>query len=204
MRPYTRGRLDWPGWYLIWDYCAGFIVNWGVHHLDIALWGCPALGRERFQLTCKASYRDDGLSDNVNGWRAEYRYASGLRMTFSDTGHPNAQGCRFEGDQGRVHVNRGGIHAKPASLLSVRLRPTDLHLHESTHHQGGFVESIKSRREPVAPVEAGHRASYFGMIADIAARLDRRLEWDPAAERFLGDDEANRMLTRPMRAPWAL
>jgi predicted dehydrogenase len=204
MKPYNRGRLDWPGWYLIWDYCAGFIVNWGVHHLDIAHWGCPALHAATFELTCKADYRCDGLCDNVNGWQAQFVYPGGLRLLYSDTGHPYAQGCRFEGDKGWVHVNRGGIHAEPASLLKVQLRPNELHLHRSTHHQGDFAESVRSRRDPVAPVEGGHYASYFGMIADIAGRVQRKVTWDPAAERFVGDAEANRMLTRPLRAPWTL
>jgi len=189
MKPWNRARLDWPGWYLIWDYCVGFICNWGVHHLDIALWGY---------------YRDFGLTDNVNGWQAEFVYPSGLRMSFSDTGHPHAQGCRFEGDQGWVHVNRHSISAQPTSLLQLALRPNDIHLHESTHHQADFVKAVRKRSDPVAPVEAGHRASYFGMIADIAGRLRRKLVWDTAAERFVGDGEANRMLTRPMREPWTL
>ncbi|MFP4057558.1 MAG: Gfo/Idh/MocA family protein [Candidatus Brocadiia bacterium] len=204
MRPYNRGRLDWPGWYLIYDYCAGFIVNWGVHHLDIALWGCPRLGDLPCELACQATYRDDGLSDNVNAWQAEFRYPDGLRMSFSDTGHPHPQGCRFIGDEGRVHVNRGGIRAQPASLLDVRLRPHEVHLRQSSHHQGDFIRAVRSRRDPVAPVEAGHRASTLGLIADIGGRLGRSLRWDPAKERFPGDDEANAMLRRPMRSPWTL
>ena len=204
LKPYNRARLDWPGWYLIWDYCAGFVVNWGVHHLDIAHWGCPELAEQPFDLTCTATYRDDGLCDNINGWKAEFVYASGLRMSFTDTGHPNAQGCRFEGEEGWVHVNRGGIHAEPASLLKVALRPSELRLYESTHHQADFVRAVRAGRDPVAPVEAGHRASYFGMIADIAGRVRRKVRWDPKAEQFVGDAEANRLLTRPMRSPWTL
>jgi predicted dehydrogenase len=204
MRHYNRGLLDWPGWYLIWDYCAGFITNWGVHHLDIALWGCPRLAAQPFELASKTTYRDDGPSDNVNAWQAEFRYPDGLRMAFTDTGHPLPQGCRFVGEEGWVHVNRGGIRAQPASLLGVQLQAHEVHLHESGHHQGDFLRSVRSRRQPVSPVEAGHRASYFGMIAEIAGRLGRTLRWDPAAERFVGDEEANRLLCRPMRSPWAL
>ena len=204
MKPYNRGRLAWPDWYLIWDYCAGFIVNWGVHHLDIALWGCPQLGTEPFDLTCKADYRNDGLCDNVNGWQAEFVYADGLRLSYSDTGHPHAQGCRFDGDKGWVHVNRGGIKAEPASLLTAAIRPNEIHLHESNHHESDFIRSVKSRRDPAAPVEAGCKASYFGMLADIAARVQRKVRWAPEAERFVADDEANRLLTRPLRAPWSL
>ena len=204
MKPYNPGRLSWPDWYLIWDYCAGFIVNWGVHHLDIALWGCPQLGTLPFDVACQAQYRSLGLSDNVSGWQAEFSYPDGLRLSYSDTGNPHEQGCRFEGDAGWVHVNRSRIRAEPASLLSAGIRPGETRLHESTHHQHDFIGSVRRRRDPVAPVESGHLATCLGLIADVAGRLRRPLKWDPATETFQDDGEANRLLSRPMRAPWAL
>ncbi|MGD8499316.1 MAG: Gfo/Idh/MocA family oxidoreductase [Phycisphaerales bacterium] len=203
MKPYNSGRLAWPDWYLIWDYCAGFIVNWGVHHLDIANWGCPAVGSEPFEVICKGTYRNDGLTDNINDWQGEFNYASGLRMIYSDTGNPNKQGCRFEGDKGWVHVNRGGIWAEPASLLEAKIKP-DEKLYESANHHGDFLDCVRTRRDPVAPVEAGHKASYLGLIPEIAVRLKRKLSWDPATEKFVNDNEADRMLARPMRGPWHL
>jgi len=204
MKPYNRGRLAWPDWYLIWDYCAGFIVNWGVHHLDIACWGCPDLGTKPFDLICSGSYRREGLTDNINDWQAEYAYPGGLRMTFTDTGHPNAQGCKFVGEEGWVHVNRKGIWAEPASLLKVTLKPGDAHLQTSSHHQDDFLKAVKTRRDPVSPVEAGHHASSLGLLGEIACRLRRKVTWDPKVEKFAGDQEANRLLSRPMRAPWTL
>ena len=203
-KPYCAGRLGWPDWYLIWDYCAGFIVNWGVHHLDIAHWGCPVLGRERAEITCKGTYRSEGLTDNINGWQAEFQFAGGLRMTHTDTGHPNKQGCEFVGDKGRVHVNRRGISAAPASLLKVALGPNDIRLAESSHHQANFLQCVRTRRDPVSPVESGYVASNLGLLPEIATRLKRKLTWDPKAEKFLSDDGANRRLSRPMRSPWSL
>ena len=203
-KPYNPGRLAWPDWYLIWDYCAGFIVNWGVHHLDIACWGCPDVGTKPFELTAKGSYRSEGLTDNINDWQGQYVYPGGLRMTFTDTGHPNAQGCKFVGDKGWVHVNRGGIRAEPASLLTVTLKPGDVRLHRSGHHQGDFLQAVKARRAGVSPVEAGHRASALGLLGEIACRVRRKLTWDPKAGQFTGDEEANRLLSRPMRDPWRL
>jgi hypothetical protein len=63
---------------------------------------------------------------------------------------------------------------------------------------------VKSRRETIIPAEIGHRAASMAQIAYIAARLDTKLKWDPVAERFPGHDEANAMLSRPMRAPWKI
>jgi predicted dehydrogenase len=204
MKPYNGGRLAWPDWYLIWDYCAGFSVNWGVHHLDIANWSCPAVADEPFEIECKGSYRDDGLTDNINDWRAEFEYESGLRMSFSDTGNPNKQGCRFEGDKGWLHVNRSGIWAEPASLLEVKIKPDEINLYESNDHLSDFIKCVRTRSDPVSPVESGHKASFLGLITDIAARVKRKIRWNHGRERFVGDDEANRMLSRPMRSPWRL
>jgi predicted dehydrogenase len=204
MKPYNSGRLAWPDWYLIWDYSAGFIVNWGVHHLDIANWGCPAVTSQPFELEFKGSYRNDGLTDNINDWQGQFTYASGLKMTYSDTGNPNKIGCTFEGDKGWVYVDRAGIWAEPASLLDVKLKPDEIHLHESTSHHSDFLQCVRSRRDPVSDVEAGHKASYLGLIAEIAVRLNRKLKWDPVAEKFIDDDQANRLLARPLRSPWHL
>ncbi len=204
MKPYNGGRWAWPDWYLIWDYCAGFIVNWGVHHLDIANWGCPVVGNEPAEIECKGSYRNDGFTDNINDWQAEFTYASGLRMTHTNTDNPNKQGCRLEGDKGWVHVNRQGIWAEPASLLKVKIKPDETSLGASTSHHADFLDCIRSRRDPIAPVEAGHKASYLGLVPEVACRLRRKLKWDPAKEQFADDREANQMLTRPMRSPWHL
>ena len=197
-KPFTPCRIDWPGWYLIWDYCAGFIVNWGVHHLDVAHWGMPSIGRTACRVSCNATYRTHPICDNISSWQAEFLFDDGLRMHFTDTGNPLPQGTRFIGDRGWVHVNRQGIRAEPASLLDVRVKPG---LYESNHHHADFLRCVRDRRDPVAPVEAGHVASLLGMIAEIAGRLGREIRWDPAVERF-DDGEANRLLTRPMRGPW--
>jgi len=205
-RPYNRGLWAWPDWYLTRDYCVGFIVNWGVHHLDIANWGCPALTAEPCELEFGGSYRNDGLTDNINDWKGEFRYDSGLRMTYSDTGNPNKQGCLFRGDRGWVHVNRGGIWAQPESLLKVRIKPDEIHLDVGAvgSHYENFIQCVRSRKDPIAPVEAGHQASYLGMIAEVSIRLGRVLRWNPKAEQFVGDNQANLLLSEPMRSPWCL
>jgi len=201
-RPYTPYCIDWPGWYLIWDYCAGFIVNWGVHHLDIANWGRPSIGEQPCRVTNKSTYRTHVVCDNINSWQAEFHFDDGLRMHFTDTGNPLPQGTRFIGDEGWVHVNRAGIKAEPATLLDVQITPDEQGVYESNHHHADFVDCVLKRRDPVAPVEAGHVASYLGMLAEAAGRLERELRWDPAVEQFTDDSDANRLLTRPMRSPW--
>ncbi len=202
-QPYNPGRVAWPDWYLIWDYCAGFICNWGVHHLDIANWGCPQLGTEPFEVECQGVYRKKGFTDNIESWRAEFTYASGLKMIFTD---PQKQktGTRFIGDKGWVHVDRAGIWSEPESLLKTELKEHELHLHASKHHQDDFLTSVRSRQDPVSDIDATHVASYLGLIAEIAARLEKKLKWDPKAEKFTGCDEANARLTRQLHNGWKL
>ncbi|MDD4870087.1 MAG: Gfo/Idh/MocA family oxidoreductase [Kiritimatiellae bacterium] len=204
-KPYNPGRVAYPDFYLIWDYCVGFICNWGVHCLDIALWGCPELAGGTFDLECKATYRNEGFSDNVLGWNSTFTYASGLKMIFTDEDQQKF-GIRFIGDKGWIHTSwgGGGIWAEPESLLKIKIKPEEQKLQLSRNHGDNFIQSVRSRRDPVANVEAGHRASCFGMIADISARLQRKLKWDPNKEQFIGDDEANARLIRPMREPWKL
>ena len=103
-----------------------------------------------------------------------------------------------------MHVNRGGIRAEPASLLKTAIKPGEQHLYESRHHQADLLDCIRSRRDPVAPVEAGHVATAITLVGDIATRLGRKLVWDWKTERFINDDAANRMLSRPMRPPWSM
>jgi predicted dehydrogenase len=202
-KAYNPGRVAWPDWYLIWDYCAGFIVNWGVHHLDIALWGCPELAQMPFDIECQASYRNEGFTDNVNGWSGTFTYPTALKLVYTDVGKQDG-GCRFIGDKGWVRVDRDGIWAEPESLLQVKIKPEEIHLHKSTNHGLDFLASVRRRQAPVADAEDGHRASYFGMLADIAARLRRKLKWDPTQEVFVDAADAMAMLHRPMRAPWKL
>lgn len=205
-KPYNPGRVAWPDWYLIWDYCAGFIVNWGVHHLDIALWGCPRLAEEPFEVECQATYRKEGFTDNVNGWRASFTYASGLKMIYTDeTGQET--GCRFIGDQGWVHADRGRYSAepetlRPESLSQFKFRDSDIRLHKSENHALDFLQAIRTRSAPVADVDAGHKATCLGLIADIAGRLQRKLRWDPVKEEFIDAPDAAALLTRPLREPW--
>ncbi|MCZ7638742.1 MAG: hypothetical protein M5U12_23405 [Verrucomicrobia bacterium] len=74
----------------------------------------------------------------------------------------------------------------------------------SNHHVLDFLDSIRTRRDPVAPVEAGHAATTLTLVADIATRLQRRLRWDWRTERFLDDPAANALLSRAYRSPWTL
>ena len=71
-------------------------------------------------------------------------------------------------------------------------------------HVRNFLNAVKARKDPIAPVEIGHRTASLCHLGNIAIRLMRKLQWDPEKEQFVGDAEANSMLARPLRAPWHL
>jgi predicted dehydrogenase len=190
-------------WYFMSDYCAGWIQSWGVHHIDIALWGQPMLMDSTLEIEGSAVFPTEGQANTSINWNVEARPKRGPKLVFTDD--KNGQhGVRFIGDKGWVHVVRGNISAGPEELLEVRLKSSDLHLYESNNHMQNFLDCIKSRRDPVAPVEGGHAATTFTLVADIATRLQRKLLWDWKAERFINDPAANTMLSRTMRTPWTI
>ena len=63
---------------------------------------------------------------------------------------------------------------------------------------------MKSREDPTEFVEAGHRTASLCHLGNIAMKLRRKIRWDPQQEQILDDEEAGKMLSRPMRAPWTL
>ena len=193
-----------PGWLRTDDYCCGMITGWGSHHMDIAHWGmgCEHGGPLTVQGT--AEYAAEGPWDVHGKFRIEYTYPNGVRLICADS-RKVKQGVEFIGSEGTVYVRRGFIDAEPKSLLKSTIGPNETHLYRSRSHKGNWFECIRSRRETAAPVEIGHRSASACIVGNIAMKLDgRKLTWDAAAERFVGDDEANRMLTRPMRTPWRL
>lgn len=205
--PYTEERVhpqnnfDRPGWLRISDYGSGMITGWGSHHLDIAHWGMDMGGSGPLEIEGRTEYPKRGLWDVHGPFHIEYAYANGVRMLCDDT---YEAGIRFEGTEGWVHVTRGAIDANPKSLLTASIEPGEIHLYESKNHKGNFIECIKTRAETVAPVENAHRTCTACLLGEISMRLGRKLKWDPQREQFPGDDEANRRLSRPRRAPWTL
>ena len=94
------------------------------------------------------------------------------------------------------------MDASDPKLLESVIQPNEIHLYESKEQHGNWLECIQSGKEPISPVEIGHRACSVCLISHIAMKLSRKLHWDPVSERFINDAEANAMLSRPQRAPY--
>lgn len=198
-RPYHKDCCHY-NFRFISDFSGGQMLNWGAHHLDIAQWG---LGTDRsgpVEVRGEGVFPADGPYDNPVTYTVNYRYADGIALEAS-TAHPG--GVRWEGSEGWIYVNRGKLEASSPALLRSVIGPGEIHLTDSRNHKAHFVDCVRSRRETIAPCEVGHRSSTMGHMGNIAMRLGRTLHWDPVAERF-ADEEANRLLSRPMRGRWTL
>jgi len=190
-------------WYYISDYTAGFITGNGVHFVDIAQWG---IGDEVKPLEVNTSAVDipaDGLVDDAIAWQSEVIYENGVRMSYSSEGNPHPDGIRFVGTEGWIHVTGGGtLSANPTDVLKSTIDPNEVHLYASPGHHRNFLDCIKTRQPAAASAEVGHHATTTCNLVEISARLGRKVNWDAQSQRFTGDESANHLLSRAMRAPW--
>ena len=105
----------------------------------------------------------------------------------------------------RGRVRAANAIASDARLLKDPLPSDAIRLYVSNDHHANFIDCVRSRKATICPAEVGHRSVSVCHIGNISLRLGgRKLAWDPATERFTGDEDANRMLDRPKRGPWKI
>ncbi len=205
--PYTEDRVHpqqgfgRPGFLQIERHCLGMITGWGSHMFDIAQWGKGADATGPVEMQARGEFPDRGLFNVHTRFEAEGAYADGVKLTAS-TGSP--AGVKFTGAEGWLFVQRGGWEASDEKILEEKIGENETRLYVSNDHIRNFLECMRTRREPVCPVETGHRSNTICVITHIAMKLGRKLRWDPQAERFLHDDSANAMLSVAYRKPWAI
>ncbi len=185
------------------EYSGGKSTDWGAHHNDIAQWGLGMDGSGPVSVEAKGDHTPtDGKSYNFpKHFKITYTYANGAELITKSNGE---NGVIFEGENGWIFVSRGRIEASNKKLLDEPLRPEDQALQVSNDHMGNFLDCVRDRQRPICDVEIGHRSVSVCHLGNISLWTGRKLQWDPAAEQFVNDAEANGMLTRPMRAPWKL
>ncbi|MEQ9378320.1 MAG: Gfo/Idh/MocA family oxidoreductase [Imperialibacter sp.] len=207
---------DRPGWLRCEQYGAGMITGWGQHHYDSAAWGMDTEYTGPRFIEAVAEFPRSGLWNVHGDFMVKQEYDNGINV-FTSGGYPN--GIRYEGTDGWIWVSRGdyvasasdpvaaensakALDASDPKILQSVIEPGEIHLYESEEHHGNWLECIKSGKEPISPVEMGHKACSVCLTSHIAMKIGRRLEWDSKTERFVNDDEANTYLSRPQRAPY--
>ena len=206
-----------PGWLRCEQFGAGMITGWGAHHIDSAHWAMGTEYTGPVEISGSAEFPKSGLWDVHGPFKTEGVYADGVRMIVSGE-FPN--GIKFEGSEGWIFVSRGNetvttsdpvaklkdaqaLAASDPKIITSVIGPDEIHLYESKDQHGNWLDCIRSRQQPIAPVEVAHRSCSTCLLHHIAMKTGRKLSWDPVKERFHNDDEANAMLSRPQRWPYA-
>jgi len=224
LRSHPQGKGDEadfgrPGWMVMQPYSMGMIANWGAHHIDIAQW---ALGMENsgpVKIRGKADFPKRRLWNAHGKLDVKMEYANGTVLHVADESvYPN--GVRFVGERGWIFCGRGSVKTMsndPGGGKHGYWRPLEssapalitgevahkLARNPQTHHRV-WLESIRTRQPTNTTPEGAHRTTTACILAYTAMNLKRPLTWDPAAERFVGDDAANATLSRPERAPYGV
>jgi predicted dehydrogenase len=217
-RPHTEHLTDNDTWWYVSDFATGFIAGWGIHPMDIALWGAGNLAESPVNVEGKGAFPSAGVCDTALDWDVDFKFANGLTMKFVGVGDGGfahekewqdrygrleSHGTVFEGSAGWIHVDRTRINLHPENLIDLDPETFKIQLVHSPDHVKNFLSCVRTRGTPVSPIESAVLADAFCHVPNIALRLGRPLRYDPARECFEADAEANRRLAvRAMRAPW--
>ncbi len=198
--PYCEQRTHYNFRHIL-DYSGGKLTDWGAHHLDIAQWALGTMNSGPHRIRAAGTYPADGLWNAPVTYRIECEYDTGaLLIATSDA----ENGVLFEGEHGRLFVSRSRIEAQPASILNETIAAHEDRLFVSDDHTQNFLDCVRTRREPVAPIEHAHRSIAIAHLGNIAMQVGRELRWNPLTEEILNDPTASAMLDRTPRAPWLL
>jgi predicted dehydrogenase len=179
-----------PLWRKYREFANGSLADMGAHHFDIAQWALD------MDATGPTKIEPPADPKAVSGLR--FTYANGMEMI-----HGGPSGCTFEGTDGTLYVDRDFVKTTPESLAKEPLGDNAKRVYHATNHKRNWIECIRNRKETICPAEVGHRSATVCLLANIGYWLGRNLEWDPKAERFVNDGEANALLDPPMREPWS-
>ncbi|MFO7303887.1 MAG: Gfo/Idh/MocA family oxidoreductase [Gammaproteobacteria bacterium] len=209
-----NGYDERPGWLHNESFCLGMITGWGSHHYDTLHWALDVEHSGPKRIEGRGVFPTNTVW-NVHGeYHVELVYPDDIIVTVSDK-FPN--GLKFYGDDGWIWVTREGTttSSDPTSANAKKLPPLDasdprlldekgvtVQLPRSTEHHADWIRAVRTRSQPIAPALVGHRSNSACIVSWIAMKLGRPLTWDPQAERFIDDEEANSMLSRPERAPY--
>jgi myo-inositol 2-dehydrogenase / D-chiro-inositol 1-dehydrogenase len=217
MRCHPQNSIEGrPGWITTEDFGLGMITNWGAHHMDIAQW---AMGMELsgpLSVKAKAEFMKDDVWTVHTTYHVEMLYPGDIRLIIDDK---FTNGIEFEGSGGTVFcargservtasdpvssgdTKRGALWASNDKILYPRVGTEGKIWMPSADHYRNWLESIISRKDPIAPVDQSSRSLEACAIAWISMKLNRKLNWDAKNERFTGDKEANDMMARKARIP---
>jgi predicted dehydrogenase len=186
----------WGAWRWYKEMGGGFTTDWGAHMFDIAQWG---LGMDR-NGPVEASPIGDGTE------YMSFKYANGVFMTSEPFDEKKTKGVKFWGEKGWIEVARGYFNASDPKFYAEKKEAAAGPYETKVPHQANFIDSIRSRKDPVVPVEIGHSSCTVCTLGNIACSLKRTVKWDPVKETFIDDKDkaATKLMHYNYRAGWKL
>ncbi|TWU35956.1 Gfo/Idh/MocA family protein [Novipirellula artificiosorum] len=213
-RAKTNCHFEFRWWY---DYSGGKLTDWGAHHVDICNWALKLNGQTAGPLSISGSAKHPvEFQDGYPVQKDRYNTTTQLRFTVKYPGDTELiirsdtrSGVLITGDKGRIFVSRGSLTGKPVEDLVSQPLPEDaiskvykglpMEFNERKAHWANFLHCVRERKEPISDVHSHMQMLNVCHLAGISARLGRDLQWDDTAEQIVGDDQANRFLSRPYR-----
>ena len=191
-RDYHGALLGWMQWK---EYANGEITNWGAHGIDQIQWAVGGDGTGPTEL----------WPLDEEGKKIAFKYDSGVTVRMELDNGPYG-GAIFRCERGNLEINRNNLKANPESILkdAPEADPPEGPTWIARPHIENFFDCMKSREMPNADIEIGHRSISVCHLIGITQDLNRRLTWEPGKEQFVGDDEANKMVSRPRRKGYEL
>ena len=202
LRVHPQTGYSRPGWLRCEQFGAGMITGMGAHYFDYSSWGMDTEHTGPVTIEGVARFPRSGIWDVHGDYMLKAEYENGITMYIS-SGSPT--GIKYEGEEGWIFVSHGGkntLNASNPGILDSEIKENEIHLYQSNEHHGNWLDCIQSRKQPISPIEMGHRACSVALISQIAMKVPGVLKWDPKTEKFKGNDLANSMLKRQQRFPY--
>lgn len=194
--PYSPVRVSL--WRNHWDTGAGPIADMGPHFIDTAQWAHDSEYTTAVEYDGHGEFPKGGFANVPFVVNVEARYRDGVVIRLNS----GNKGVRFDGDQGWMHIDDDGNITPREKLRDLSV--SGIGYTHMADHVRNFLDCVRSRQQPASNPEISHRSHTMAHCANLCLRLGRKLRFDPERERFVQDDDANRMLARPMRTPWGV
>ena len=202
--PYHNQRCHYQFRFIL-DYSGGQVTNWGAHYLDIAQWGLGMDNSGPVEVKGNGQFPSTGLFTTATKVHFELKYANGTRLICKTKQEGGLVGyTEFIGTDGSIFISRNTIRASDEEILKEQIGPNETKLYNSSDHKQNFIDCIHSRTQPICNAETGHRSATLCHLGNIAMLTGQNLKWNPETERFTNNENANTLLSRPMRGPWHL
>ena len=188
----------WGAWRWYRETGNGFTADWGAHMFDIAQAAIGMDGSGPCEFIPKGYKNTPYLT---------MKYQDGIVLTEQPFRDEGGQGLKFNGTKGWLKVARGFIECSDPSLIAKEEKKIGAGQYEvSSPHMQNFIDAVRSRKNPIAPVEVGCSTNTLCCLANMATELKRPVKWDPATLSFGDDKEAadHRLYNYQYRRPYSL